>query len=517
MNYICILLQHRACKTPLGVRVETGGPILFSFLNHTFIFHIFYFNKSPIILWGHSMKVFNCLFFFLFMSALSLLASTGITQPDSVLEYEIDAMPVSLDLGLEPGQMVYQYNELTISCRIKNNGTYSLGPVPLTLCITVPSRNGQTDTLYIKNDQSPPLLSGDSSGVFIFSFTVYNYLTTYNISVKTLYNGDENPANDCVDTSIFVYPRKDNFIYLETFQDTTFTGFPVNTPLGSYYTDWSANGWTAFDSTDTEQQDFINSWHLDKNQQTGEIKAMINNKQWSKVPENTNPSPRPQQYQNEILYSPVFDITEYQKHRYNEFALVFTSKITGTQSHDCPFYACVELTVDNGDNWLPVKRYIKEIACSENNINHNKIEFIDITYMLGKSDSVQFRFWWRQSFDTGEPASWSIDNFMFLEFIFSKNVQMSTNSLQLYNYPNPFNPQTTIQYRVEKDAHTKLTIYDILGREIITLVDKQQTAGIYTIPWNSADASGNRVPSGVYFYKLVSGNQSQIRKMTLVH
>ncbi len=519
MNYICILLLYRACKTPLGVRVETGGPIFF-FLYHTFIFHIFYFNKSPIILWGHSMKVYNCLFFVLFMSSLSLLASTGITQPDSVSEYEIDAMPISLDLGLEPGQMVYQYDELTISCRIKNNGTSAIGPVPLVLCITFPSRNGQTDTLYIKNDQSPPLLSGDSSRVLSFNWKVITDLEKFIISIESLYGDDQNPYNNKIEKSFLSLPDDDDVIECFTHQDNSISGLPVYTSTDSFFIDNQAKNWVAIDSTYKSGQNHINAWHVEKSYDYNPIKFVIDRtlvdiNDYSK---SQNPLV---QHQNETLLSPIYDL-EPIRDGGRDIYLFFHSKITGTGGHDYPFNANVEITTDSGKTWNTIRSFTKKAPCNENNIDHDKYYTLDIDSLVKDKNDIQLRFRWFKSMDTFQSASWEIDTILLMGRLWCTcdwGVNSGTNIPDriLQNYPNPFNPQTTIQYRVEKDAHTKLTIYDILGREIITLVDKQQTAGIYTIPWNSADASGNRVPSGVYFYKLVSGNQSQIRKMTLVH
>ncbi len=75
------------------------------------------------------------------------------------------------------------------------------------------------------------------------------------------------------------------------------------------------------------------------------------------------------------------------------------------------------------------------------------------------------------------------------------------------NYPNPFNPSTTIQYQITETGQVKLEIFDIRGRLVDTIVNKQQPAGYYTVVWN-ADNSG----SGLYFYRLQSGNHSEVRK-----
>ncbi|MAT56733.1 MAG: hypothetical protein CMF23_02020 [Ignavibacteriae bacterium] len=79
------------------------------------------------------------------------------------------------------------------------------------------------------------------------------------------------------------------------------------------------------------------------------------------------------------------------------------------------------------------------------------------------------------------------------------------------NYPNPFNPTTSIKYSVPSSEHVSLKVFDILGREIAVLVNEQKSAGIYTINFDASDLS-----SGVYFYRLNSGNNIQIKKMLLV-
>jgi len=79
------------------------------------------------------------------------------------------------------------------------------------------------------------------------------------------------------------------------------------------------------------------------------------------------------------------------------------------------------------------------------------------------------------------------------------------------NYPNPFNPVTTIQYALPKDAFVTLSIFNVLGEEVTRLVEKPQKAGYHHAVW---DAQG--VGSGIYFYKIVSGDFSMIRKMTLL-
>jgi ligand-binding sensor domain-containing protein len=78
------------------------------------------------------------------------------------------------------------------------------------------------------------------------------------------------------------------------------------------------------------------------------------------------------------------------------------------------------------------------------------------------------------------------------------------------NFPNPFNPTTVIQYSVQGSQHVGLKIFDVLGREVMTLVNEVKPVGQYAIPW---DATG--VPSGVYYYRLTTGHDMQVRKLVL--
>ncbi len=77
------------------------------------------------------------------------------------------------------------------------------------------------------------------------------------------------------------------------------------------------------------------------------------------------------------------------------------------------------------------------------------------------------------------------------------------------NYPNPFNPSTTITYSVGQASHVFLSVYDITGRQVGTLVDQYQSVGTYRVRWNADGVSGRRLASGVYIARLqVNGRVS---------
>ena len=83
------------------------------------------------------------------------------------------------------------------------------------------------------------------------------------------------------------------------------------------------------------------------------------------------------------------------------------------------------------------------------------------------------------------------------------------------NYPNPFNPATAFNYSLANSGTIELTITDIIGRKVTTLISGYQRSGNHNILWTGRDTNGNQVPSGVYFYNLKSGPKTITKKMTL--
>jgi hypothetical protein len=108
-----------------------------------------------------------------------------------------------------------------------------------------------------------------------------------------------------------------------------------------------------------------------------------------------------------------------------------------------------------------------------------------------------------------------------------ENENQSPYSFELFqNYPNPFNPSTKIKFTIPASSlnpfskgegtFVTLKVYDILGNEIVTLVNKELTAGEYEVEFTVAQVSRPDITSGVYFYQLKAGSFIQTKKMVLL-
>jgi hypothetical protein len=84
------------------------------------------------------------------------------------------------------------------------------------------------------------------------------------------------------------------------------------------------------------------------------------------------------------------------------------------------------------------------------------------------------------------------------------------------NYPNPFNPATTINYDLPVAGHATLIVYDLLGRELIRLVEGHADAGYYQTVWQGRSANGGELPSGIYLVRLAATGHSQVIKALLL-
>lgn len=84
------------------------------------------------------------------------------------------------------------------------------------------------------------------------------------------------------------------------------------------------------------------------------------------------------------------------------------------------------------------------------------------------------------------------------------------------NYPNPFNPKTTFQFSLESNNFININIINLRGDEVKKILSKKMESGLYSITWDATDNNNNTVPSGVYFYRIQSGNHYKTKKMILI-
>jgi hypothetical protein len=84
------------------------------------------------------------------------------------------------------------------------------------------------------------------------------------------------------------------------------------------------------------------------------------------------------------------------------------------------------------------------------------------------------------------------------------------------NYPNPFNPQTTISFQLSEERIVELSVFNIKGEKVKTLVNERLRAAYHSIEWNGTDQTGKSVSSGIYFYKISAGTYVHAKKMILL-
>jgi subtilisin-like proprotein convertase family protein len=132
---------------------------------------------------------------------------------------------------------------------------------------------------------------------------------------------------------------------------------------------------------------------------------------------------------------------------------------------------------------------------------------------LDASGSWILRVFDRTTGNTGTLKAWglSITTSMNPISVHSISSEIPKKFLLLQNYPNPFNPSTNIHFAVPKSSSVKIAIYDMLGRELETIVNEKLDAGTYNANWNALKYS-----SGVYFYKLTAGDFTEFKKMILL-
>ncbi len=137
---------------------------------------------------------------------------------------------------------------------------------------------------------------------------------------------------------------------------------------------------------------------------------------------------------------------------------------------------------------------------------------LDTVYTLLNLDSSKTYYLSVVAYDNNNNKSWFSNEHTVNLTTLAVKKDNEINRFQLYqNYPNPFNPTTTISYSLPKRGFVNLTVYDILGREVANLVNKEQATGNYKVEFNASNLS-----SGVYFYRLHCGDFVETKKLILL-
>ena len=187
--------------------------------------------------------------------------------------------------------------------------------------------------------------------------------------------------------------------------------------------------------------------------------------------------------------------------KFKDFAVAFSFKDAGSGAS---YSVNRDFSDDNG--WINAKEVISLNAAAlagrsvvlQPVISPVNINEEDIGFSLG-------HIWLEQEGEQApKPLAASSETLMPDRFMLEQNV------------PNPFNPETDILYSLEREGRVTVKVFDMLGKEIITLVDEVRPAGHHRVRWNARDASGNPVPSGMYVYRLTSGEHTEQRKMILL-
>jgi len=186
--------------------------------------------------------------------------------------------------------------------------------------------------------------------------------------------------------------------------------------------------------------------------------------------------------------------------------LSFWHKYTTELNFD---YCNVEVSSDAGLNWQTVATYSGTLAAWTQ-------QTFDISAYANASQNTKVRF--RLTSDASlQYDGWYVDDVVITKYCVGTPLAIGNNntiperfSLE-QNYPNPFNPVTQIKYGLASEGLVKLTVYDILGKEIAALVNEKQPAGKYAV-----DFDGRNFASGLYIYKIEAGSFTDVKKMMLI-
>tara|TARA_Y100000590_G_C15620194_1_gene977273 strand:- start:92 stop:1282 length:1191 start_codon:yes stop_codon:yes gene_type:complete len=186
-----------------------------------------------------------------------------------------------------------------------------------------------------------------------------------------------------------------------------------------------------------------------------------------------------------------------------------------------------------GDNWRSLEPYGSEPEVSLGDwigvvVQNTGTGSVQFQYSDGGNESDPWKsitFYGTDCQGIGGETGWYIQSYIF-NYQLAIELSAPLGSVDEYaipeqfslyqNYPNPFNPVTTLRYDLPEDAMVNVTIYDMMGRVVKTMINSQQNAGFKSVQWDATNNEGQTVAAGLYLYTIGAGEFRQTKKMVLL-
>ena len=173
-------------------------------------------------------------------------------------------------------------------------------------------------------------------------------------------------------------------------------------------------------------------------------------------------------------------------------------------------------------NWDPMNiegfsYYLLERSLSEEFDAEIVSNYLSNNYFQDDDLEYDTEYFYRVAYVTDEISPYSDTLSVTLEFLNNNYGPKLPEHYVLYdNFPNPFNPVTTIKYNIPKKSHVKITIHDMLGNLVDVLVDEYQSKGSKSVQWDGKNSNNNSISGGLYLYTIQSGKFKEAKKMLLL-
>ena len=208
------------------------------------------------------------------------------------------------------------------------------------------------------------------------------------------------------------------------------------------------------------------------------------------------------------------DITDYNGSAPDMGAFEITLPvITGFTFYTFDTYISLTWDPTNQDGF---QYYLLERSTDEEFAENIVSNYLTINYYEDNEMEYDTEYFYRVSYYTNNWSEYSEVISVTLEWLDVDGEQLPAVYALHQNYPNPFNPVTNLSYDLPEDAMVNITVFDMMGRVVRTLVNGQQSAGYKSLLWNAMNNSGQPISAGLYIYTIQAGEFNQTRKMILL-